>query len=305
MADRPMGNRPIRPALTDEDLAAALRDLGRSLAIPAVAVGAAGADRPDPARRARLRIERGAPASGRRGRTWTSWLAPAPGRRITRGLVLALVAVAVMAAVAGAIGLGLPGIRIVPATATPVGTATGGPTASSSPGPSTVASPSPSIGGPLGAGLDLGDPIPVASAASAVDIPVSLPATTGVGPPATAWVHDGRLSFVWPAGPSLPATGRPQIGLILTQFRGSIDAAYFQKVIGPGTTLAAVQVAGSGGWWINGAPHDIVFVDADGRPVYDRRSIGDTLIWTRGDVTYRLESGLDRAAAIALAETIR
>jgi hypothetical protein len=41
-------------------------------------------------------------------------------------------------------------------------------------------------------------------------------------------------------------------------------------------------------------------------PVFDsRRIVGDTLLWARGGVTYRLESGLDRAAAIALAETLR
>jgi len=65
-------------------------------------------------------------------------------------------------------------------------------------------------------------------------------------------------------------------------------------------------VDGVTGYWISGAPHEIVFVDEHGYPVFDsRRIVGDTLLWARGDVTYRLESGLDQAAAIALAHSLR
>jgi hypothetical protein len=49
-----------------------------------------------------------------------------------------------------------------------------------------------------------------------------------------------------------------------------------------------------------------VFVGANGQPVFDsRRIVGDTLLWARDGVTYRLESGLDEAAAVALASTFR
>ena len=45
---------------------------------------------------------------------------------------------------------------------------------------------------------------------------------------------------------------------------------------------------------------------ASGVEVEDtRRSVGDTLIWTDGDVTYRLESRLAMADAIRLAESLR
>ena len=60
------------------------------------------------------------------------------------------------------------------------------------------------------------------------------------------------------------------------------------------------------GYWISGAPHELIFVDEAGQPVFDtRRIVGNTLLWARDGVTYRLESGLDRAAAIALAGTLR
>jgi hypothetical protein len=284
--------------IADVDLEAALRDLAGSLAI----LGQNGAAELDPARRARLRIEQG-DAGAQSWRRW-AWLAPSPGRRVGRGIALALVAVVVVAAIAGAIGLGLPGIRIVPApsASAAVETVTPSPGASGSP----VSSASPTIASPLGASMGLGDPIAVGNAATSVDFPVRLPTAPGVGSPTSAWLQVGRLSLVWPAGGSLPATREPGVGLILSEFRGSIDSGYFQKVVGPDTKITAVSVDGVVGYWISGVPHEIVFVDVEGNPVFDsRRIVGDTLLWARGDVTYRLESGLDRAASIALANGLR
>jgi hypothetical protein len=288
-----------RMPIADVDLEAALRELAGSLALP----GQAGAAVLDPARRARLRIEQGEVGARPWGR-W-AWLAPSPGRRFGRGLALALVAVVVVAAIAGALGLGLPGIRIVPA---PSGSAAvGSATPASSPSGSPVeTSASPTIASPLGASMGLGDPIAVADASSAVDIPLRLPAAPGVGSPASAWLLVGRLSFVWPATATLPSTREPGVGLILSEFRGSVDPGYFAKVVGPETKITAVSVDGVTGYWISGAPHEIVFVDEHGYPIFDsRRIVGDTLLWARGDVTYRLESGLDQAAAIALANSLR
>ena len=285
--------------IADVDLEAALRDVAGSLAIP----GQDGVAEFDPARQARLRIEQGE-AGARSWRRW-AWLTPSPGRRVGRGTALALVAVVVVAAIAGAIGLGLPGIRIVPA---PSGSAVlGSATPASSPSGSPVeTSPSPTIASPLGASMGLGAPIAVGDAATSVDIPVRLPAAPGVGSPASAWLLAGRLSLVWPVGGNLRSTREPGVGLILSEFRGSIEPDYFQKVVGPDTKITAVSVDGTTGYWISGAPHEIVFIGADGEPVFDsRRIVGDTLLWARGDVTYRLESGLDQAAAIALAESLR
>ena len=287
-----------RMPIADVDLEAALRDLAGSLALPA----RGGAAVPDPARRARLRIEQGEVGARPSGR-W-AWLAPSPGRRFGRGLSLALVAVVVVAAIAGAIGLGLPGIRIVPAPSgsTAVGSATPAPGASGSP---VETSASPTIARPLGVLLDLGNQIAVADAPTAVDFPIRLPTAHDIGSPASAWLLDGRLSLVWPATTALPSTQEPGVGLIVSEFRGSIDSGYFQKVVGPDTKITAVSVDGTTGYWISGAPHEIVFIGTDGEPVFDsRRIVGDTLLWARGDVTYRLESGLDQAAAIALANSL-
>ena len=80
----------------------------------------------------------------------------------------------------------------------------------------------------------------------------------------------------------------------------------FQKVLGPQSTLTPVAVNGENGWWISGAVHEFMYLDPSGDVVSEsRRVVGDSLIWTRGDMTFRMETSLGRAAAIALAETIR
>lgn len=284
-------------AMTDSDLELALRDLGSAIAWPQ---RAADASAPDPARRARLTIQESGAAAPARPRL-VAWPGqrlglPAP-RPLRRAVVLALVAILVVAALAAALGIGVPGIRIAPAQPT-------------SPPPSGDSSSSPSrptpAPTPIAVGFGLGDEIPVDSAARAVDFPLLLPPGP-LGPPASAWLlEDGRLSLVWPPGPQLPTTTTPGLGMVLTQFRGSIDSGYFQKVLDQGTVVTAVKVGEADGYWISGRPHEIILVNPSGDPVFDsRRSAGDTLIWSVGDLTYRLESGLKLDAAISLATSLR
>jgi len=299
-----MRDLSARMPLGDPELEAALRDLGGELAIPFLADRATTRD---PAARARARIAVGdVPRSW-----WRGWLVHPSGLPLRRAVAIAAVAVLALAVIAGALGLGLPGIRIVQApSASPgaSGVAPSGVAPSGSPAVESGTSPSrsPTISGPPGTDMGLGDPIAVADASAAVDIPIALPTAAGVGPPVAAWILDGRLSFVWPASRTLPPTQEPGIGLILSEFRGSIEPEYFQKILDPDTTVTPVTVRDVTGYWISGTPHQIVFVDRYGQPVFDsRRIVGDTLLWARGDVTYRLESGLGREAAIALAESLR
>ena len=319
-----MADRETRARMPDLDLDRALRDLAVELAVPSIADASAAAGTSaagtlatvdgalDPARLARLRIEaRGVPPVERR---W--WPVPLIHRPVGRGLVLALVAAVALAAVAGAIGLGLPGIRIVPApTASASASASamaGGASGSAdtvtpgaSVGPATSPSSTPVVVGPPGSGLKLGTPIRVAEAARAVDFPIALPTSRAIGSPVSAWLLDGRLSLVWPDGPDLPVTREPGVGAILSEFRGSLEPGYFQKILGPDTTLTTVALGGGTGYWISGAPHEIVFVDPSGMPVFDsRRIVGDTLLWASGGITYRLETALGLAAAVTLAESL-
>ena len=287
--------------LTEPELELALGDLARALAWPAPASDPA-ASSEDLATRARHRIVAEGTRPGRR-----RWWLRGPSRRPLRSsLVLAVAALIVLAAIAAAIGLGLPGIRITFTSSPPPSAATGpttSPLGAPSPGPSPSPSPSPSAG-PLGWELGLGAPIPVADLAASATFPVRLPSS--LGPPASAWLLDGRVTTVWPTAPDVPPLEQPDLGLVLTQFPGDVDAGYFEKILSPGTTIEPVTVDGVTGYWISGRPHELVFVDPSGEPVFDsRRIVGDTLIWAKDGITYRLESGLAREGAIALAQMLR
>ncbi|HEU0235050.1 MAG TPA: hypothetical protein VFR14_01280 [Candidatus Limnocylindrales bacterium] len=280
MAD-PMADLLVR--LTDEALADALRDLGRAIAVPR---STAGAD-DDVAARARARIVADPSLAARSAaRSRWSWLGAGRPARLAVGL--ALLAAVLLAAVAAAGILGVPGIRIAlfgaPATVEP------GPTAS----PGTPDRP-------IGAGAGLGRIVALADVAELTGFEPRLPA--GFAPPDVAWLAAARLTLVWAAGPDLPETALDGVGLLVTEFRGRVDAEYYQKVATTGTVVEPVRVAGHAGYWLAGRPHFFFYVDPDGHVVDDtRRWVGDTLIVEADGITYRIESALGRDATVALAE---
>jgi hypothetical protein len=277
----------------DEALGAELRSLAAWLDFGPMAATTAAA--PDPARQARLRIEAG---SRRARRTWRPFGGTA--LPVRRSLVLAIVALAVVAAVVGAIGLGVPGIRIIFTGATPSPTAT--PTAAASP---VAPTSTPTPPGPPGSDLDLGVLTTQADAAKLTDFGLLRPTDPFIGAPDTIWYREGRLTLIWKSRPGLPETEAAGIGLLITEFRGSVNRDFFGKMIGGGTTVTPVTVDGSTGYWIAGALHDFFYLDANGDFVSDsRRVVGDTLIWTRAGITFRMETALGRDAAIRIAETI-
>ena len=301
-----MADRRAMSRLSDDDLGAALTALGHDLAVPTPATG------DDPARLARQRIEAAHRTRARRGRPWFALR----GKPLRRSLVLALVALLVLAAVAAAIGFGVPGIRIVfapGASASPSGAPTGTapPTVRPAASPSASLGPAASLrppagGGTLGSSLGLGTPFAVEDAPAVAGIPLLLPPDPPYGPPASAWWLAGRVSLVWPAGQQLPTLREPGIGLVLAQFPGDIDPGFFSKILQPGTEISAVLVSERIGWWISGQPHELVFVAPNGEPVWDtHRIVGDVLMWSDGRTTFRLEAGLDREGAIELAESLR
>ena len=155
------------------------------------------------------------------------------------------------------------------------------------------------------AGLDgLGERITIDEARRRVPGPME---PDGVGTPSAGFAGwpDGGVSLVWPAQDGLPPLDRAQPdgpALIVTAF--PTRSGGYDKVTTRDTDVEAVEVDGSPGYWISG-PHD-VDAAAPGDPPASAalRLAGDALVWEDGALTYRLESDLDRDAAIALAETI-
>ncbi len=257
-----------------------------------------------------------APRSRRRGRSCLvaasstgSGALGAGGRPVRRGLVLALAALLIVAAVAGAVGFGLPGLRIVfgpaatpgsSAASTPPTTGSSLPTASGAP----TASPS---AGPPGSTLRFGDAVTLAEARARAGYPLLVPSDPRLGPPDAVWIDDlKRVTMVWIPRPGLPPESQSGLGLVVSQFPGRIDPGYFEKILHPGTTIEPVTVDGHDGYWISGSPHEFVYVDPGNDVVFDsRRLAGDTLAWSADGTTYRVEAGLGKDEAIRIAESLR
>ena len=75
--------------------------------------------------------------------------------------------------------------------------------------------------------------------------------------------------------------------------------------MGPGTTLQLVTVAGHQGYWIAGAPHVLVLIDASGNPRYETlRLATNTLLLDVGGTVIRIEGNLTRAQALQIAASL-
>ena len=65
-------------------------------------------------------------------------------------------------------------------------------------------------------------------------------------------------------------------------------------------------MGGDRGWWIAGAPHDLLVLRSDGTAgVLTSRLAGDTLVFARDGTLYRLESALGRDATLEIAASLR
>jgi hypothetical protein len=157
--------------------------------------------------------------------------------------------------------------------------------------------------------LLIGRPASLEEARAAVAWPVLVPEDPLLGPPDEVYLdlahRDGAVSLVWGARPGLPAASTTGAGLLLTEFRGSISERFFQKFVGPGTTIERVHVGDRVGYWISGAPHEVVVLDPSGEPILDTiRLAGNVLMWEDGELTLRLESELGKDDALRVAATV-
>jgi len=286
-----MAERLLR--MTEEELGAALAGLAADVAFPEpstdlVAMAGARIRQPAPER---------APA-GRRLRRWVAGLLPPRGLR--RALVIAVLIVSMAAVAAGAAYFGVRGIQIVfgNGTAPSPGVSASGPTSP----PASPTLPS------LGDRLELGDRSTLEAARAAVDFPLSLPPPVrGFGSP-LVFLSDqpfgGRVSFVWIGAASPGAEPGPE--LLLTEFHADPFRPFIRKIAKVGTHVTRVRVNGETGYWLSGVAHELDYVDQDGTHFNDSsRLAGNTLIWTRGEVTLRVEGSRTLLEAAAIARATR
>ncbi len=153
-----------------------------------------------------------------------------------------------------------------------------------------------------------GEPVTLEEARRRFHARIRLPRT--LGPPRSAyWMvppSTGQVTTVWSTAAKLPPTSDPTIGALLTQFRGTASAApIMKKVAGPGTKVEPVTVNGHAGWWLSGAGHSVAIVDSSGTRVEPARLARNTLLWTQGDITFRLEINVSRDDALRIARTVK
>jgi len=149
-------------------------------------------------------------------------------------------------------------------------------------------------------------PAPAAEVdAAAATLGIPPPHSAALGPPSSVTLDPGRLTLEWATSAALPPTGLPGVGALLTVVRAQFDEGLIAKVLEPGTTYERVLVGGQPGVWLAGQPHMVMYRTESGEAVPETlRLAGNTLIWTVGPFTYRLESALDRDAAIAVASSL-
>ena len=272
-----MTERPARGSMTE--LEAALDDLATALAIPPT---------PDLATTVGARLR----APGR---------VPSPPRVVRRSLrrSLLLAAALVLLIVGGAVAVRL-GLDLLSVETGPI----------PSPVPSPVATAGADASRPPGSTLGLGAARSLDEVRTDAPFTVSIPAA--LGPPEAVYVGGadlrGQVAFVYAARDDLPSS--PTLGgagLLITQNQGAPDDGLAHKLVDMGVaTIDAVTVDGARGLWISGEPHVFWYLAPDGAVIQEsRRLVGDTLVWERDGVLYRIEGSIPLARAMEVAASMR
>lgn len=305
MADR-------RSRATDRDLERALRTVADAIAYPPT---------PDLAATVRGRIA--APPARR------AVFGPTPVTR--RRLAFALIALLLLlGAVLGAIAparegiarrLGLANVQIVqvtavptptlPATAPPTPTvapATTATTTATTPGSTATSPPLPTpTVPPLRA--QIGTPTMLTAVQAQSPFPIRVPSTPELAAPDEVYtdpITGGRVSLLYAARPGLPAIPGTDVGLLVQEFRGGISSGIFQKGVPATSRVESVAVDGVQGYWIEGGLRALAYTDASGNGRYEEtRYAGNTLIWEKDGIIYRLEANLPKDAAVRIAASLR
>lgn len=269
-------------------LGARLKDLGVRIDYPPT---------PDMAAAVRARIV--AQASSRS--FWRGLLAgPARAPRAQRRLALAVVVAAAVLALlalnpstrdAVARFIGLKGVVI---------------TRAPHPLPTPYPPPTPLPAG----GLDLGQRISLSEARTRVRFNVLVPGLPELAQPDQVYFNlppvGGEVTLLYLARPGYRAAPQTGVGVLISEFRGDLQPGFFGKLLGPGTQVEEVSVGGVRGFWISGSPHEFFYQDSSGQIQTETlRLAGNTLLWERAGVTYRVELAGDKATALRIATSMR
>jgi uncharacterized protein DUF4367 len=160
----------------------------------------------------------------------------------------------------------------------------------------------------IGARLHLGEAVTLQEAESRADFDVRVPTSDDLADPDRVFfdpiIGNGQVSLIYAPRDGLPATPNDRVGLLVLQFRGSIEGDYYKKLVADNFVEEVVVVADPG-FWVEG-PHILQYRDENGTiGSAAQRLVGHTLLWQHGGVTYRIESALSKDEAIEIAESLR
>jgi hypothetical protein len=190
-------------------------------------------------------------------------------------------------------------------------------------GSQSTNSPAPSVASPAVLGSDgvtvmlpgsesqwPGEPVTLEEAKDRYKARVRLPLLLK-GPSSVFWLvppSSGQVTAVWKPQKDLPKTDDPRVGLLFTQFRG---VATSRPIMTKGQAssqgaprLEQLKVKNSTAWFISGAKHAVVINDDSGIRIDTARLAANTLLWTSGEFTYRMEGNFTRAVALRLANSV-
>jgi hypothetical protein len=152
--------------------------------------------------------------------------------------------------------------------------------------------------------LALGEEVTIDVAIDAVEHDLLLP-RGDVGPPDGIYLDGTRVSTLWLPRATLPEVGDSGVGLLHMQFIARLDIGLLSKQLQDGSDVSAVQVRGETGFWIEGKPHVLAYVDPDGGVRTDATRLAENvLVWEEAGVTHRLESALSLDETRAVAESL-
>jgi len=152
-------------------------------------------------------------------------------------------------------------------------------------------------------GPTFGHPATLAEAAQEAGFPPQVPAA--LGDPDAVWVDaagDGsRIVLGWIADEHLPPIDGLPWGAVLSGLHGEMEQVA-KSVFMEGNTFENAKVDGHDAIWVTG-PHELDLVMDDG--TYARYQVtGNVLVWESDGIVLRLETSLDLAAAVEVAESI-
>jgi hypothetical protein len=136
-------------------------------------------------------------------------------------------------------------------------------------------------------------------------VPVVAP-SAGLGEPDEVWFDDlhGAVSLVFRAGPRLPGAEHTGIGLLIQEFTGDGRVAV-KKYVSSSVRARPVTIGSEEGVFLDGGDHYLFYTDPTGADIYeDGRLVGNALIFTRGELTIRLEGDLPLERMVAIAESL-